>query len=76
MLGKVTWAQNGKCYIFYSYVESREKRRKEEVEGEKEADEKIPQMIKKTSKKFNKIPLRPVILTTIYYIKMKLVGKI
>lgn len=40
-----------KCYMFYSSVESREKRRKEEVEGEKEADGKIPQMIKEKQAK-------------------------
>lgn len=40
-----------KCYMFYSSVESREKRNKEEVEGKKEADEKIPQMIKEKQAK-------------------------
>lgn len=40
-----------KCYMFYSSVESREKRSKEEVEGEKEADGKIPQKIKEKKAK-------------------------
>lgn len=62
--------------MFYSSVESREKRSKEEVEGEKEADGKIPQKIKeKKAKSSIRYHSDLWFLTTIYHIKRKLFGK-
>lgn len=59
-----------KCYMFYSSVESREKKKKGRGRGrERSRWENTTNDKRKASKKFNKIPLRPVIFD--YYLSHK-----